>query len=248
MSGHSKWSTIKRKKGKADAQRGKVFTKIIKEITAAARVGGADEASNPTLRTAILNAKAANMPAANIDRAIKKGTGELPGVSYEEAIYEGYGPGGTALLIETFTDNKNRTVAEIRHILSKSNSNLGESGCVSWMFQKKGIVVVRSEEVAEEELFEIALDAGADDIRAEDDVFEIVVSPSNFESVKAAVEAKGIAIDSAELIMHPQNTVKVEGKDAEQLIKLMDVLEDHDDVDNVYSNFDIDLELLENAE
>ena len=248
MSGHSKWSTIKRKKEKADAQRGKVFTKLIKEITVAARQGGGDESSNAALRSAVANAKAANMPAANIDRAIKKGTGELPGVSYEEAIYEGYGPGGTALLIETFTDNKNRTVAEVRHILSKNNGNLGESGCVSWIFEKKGIIIVNTGQVDEEALFEVALEAGADDMKTEDDVIEIVASPSNFEAVKAAIADKGIEIESAELTMHPQNTVKVEGKEAEQLLKLMDALEDHDDIDNVYSNFDIDVELMEDTE
>lgn len=248
MSGHSKWSTIKRKKEKADAQRGKVFTKLIKEITVAARQGGGDESSNAALRTAVANAKTANMPAANIDRAIKKGTGELPGVSYEEAVYEGYGPGGTALLIETFTDNKNRTVAEVRHILSKNNGNLGESGCVSWIFEKKGIIIVNTGQVDEEALFEVALEAGADDMKTEDDVIEIVASPSNFEAVKAAIADKGIEIESAELTMHPQNTVKVEGKEAEQLLKLMDALEDHDDIDNVYSNFDIDVELMEDTE
>lgn len=248
MSGHSKWATIKRKKAKTDAQRGKVFTKLIKEITVAARTGGGDEAANPALRTAILNAKAANMPAANIDRAVKKGTGELPGVSYEEAIYEGYGPGGTALLIEALTDNRNRTVSEIRHILSRHNGSLGESGCVSWIFQKKGIITIGASQVAEDELMELALDAGADDMKMEDDIYEIVTDPTHFNNVRQAIEGKKIKIDSAELTMRSQNTIKVEGKEAEQLLKLMDALEDHDDVNNVYSNFDIDMEELQRIE
>lgn len=244
MSGHSKWNTIKRKKAKTDAQRGKVFTKLIKEITVAARTGGGDEAANAALRTAVLNAKAANMPAANIERAIKKGTGELPGVAYEEAIYEGYGPGGTALMIEALTDNKNRTVAEIRHILARYNGNLGESGCVSWMFAKKGIIHVSLNQIGEDELMELALESGADDIRQEDDYFEILTEPDNFENVKIALLNKNIKVESADRMMHPKNTVKVTSKDAEQLLKIMDLLEDHDDVNHVYSNFDIDLDEL----
>ncbi len=248
MSGHSKWSTIKRKKAKTDAQRGKIFTKLIKEITVAARHGGGDELSNPALRTAIANAKAANMPSANIERAIKKGTGELPGVQYEDATYEGYGPGGTALLVEALTDNKNRTVADIRHILSKHNGNLGESGCVAWMFDKKGIIVVNSDQIGEDDLMELVLEAGADDMKIEDELFEIVTSPASFENVKEAIKQKGINIESAELVMHPQNTVKVSGKDAEQLLKLIDSLEDHEDVNDVYSNFDIDADVLKGLE
>ncbi len=248
MSGHSKWSTIKRKKEKTDAQRGKIFTKLIKEITVAARQGGGDESSNPALRSAISNAKTANMPAANIDRAIKKGTGELPGVTYEEITYEGYGPGGTALLIETLTDNKNRTVAEIRHILSKHNGNLGESGCVAWIFEKKGLISVNNKQIVEDELMEIALEAGAEDINLDDENYEIITEPSSFNEVKQVLEDKQIEIESAELTMHPQNTVKVEEKDAEKLFKIMDALEDHDDVNNVYSNFDIDIETLEKLE
>jgi len=248
MSGHSKWNTIKRKKAKTDSQRGKVFTKLIKEITIAARNGGGDESANPTLRTAINNARAANMPAANIDRAIKKGTGELPGVSYEEAIYEGYGPGGTALLIETLTDNKNRTVAEIRHILSKHNGNLGESGCVAWIFEKKGIINVNKAQIAEDALMELVIDAGADDMSLEEDIFEIITSPTNFTKVKQALEQRHLKIENAEVTMHPQTTIKVEGKDAEQLLKIMDILEDHDDVSNVYSNFDVDMEVLQRLE
>ncbi len=245
MSGHSKWSTIKHKKEKTDAQRGKIFTKLIKEITVAARTGGGDESSNATLRTAVMNAKAANMPAANIDRAIKKGTGELPGVSYERAIYEAYGPGGTAIIVDSLTDNKNRTVAEIRNIMSRHNGNLGESGCVAWMFEKKGIITIKADQIAEDALMELVLESGAEDMKLDDDIYDIVVTPSNFESVKQAIENRQIRIESAELIMHPQNTVKVSGKNAEQILKLMDALEDHDDVNNVYSNFDIDLTELE---
>jgi len=248
MSGHSKWSTIRRKKEKIDAQRGKVFTKIIKELTIAARRGGGDESSNPALRTAIASAKAANMPAANIDRAIKKGTGELPGVSYEEVTYEGYGPGGTALLIEALTDNKNRTVAEIRHILSRYNGNLGESGCVAWMFAKKGIISINKNDIGEEQLLELVLDAGADDLRSEEETFEVVTSPSNFENVRRTLENHQIKIEEADLTMHAHNTINVRGKDAENLIRIMDALEDHDDVNSIYSNFEIDEEELQRIE
>ena len=245
MSGHSKWSTIKRKKAKTDAQRGKAFTKVIKEITIAARRGGGDEAANPALRQAILNAKAVNMPFANVDRAIKKGTGELPGVMYEEVIYEGYGPGGTAILIEALTDNKNRTVAEIRHHLSKHNGSLGESGCVAWIFEKKGVITVKVGDVSEDALMELVLEAGADDMISDAEFFEIITNPTNFEEVKRALAAKQIEVDSAELTMHPKNTVKVGEKESEQLLKLMDLLEEHEDVNNVYSNFDIDPAILE---
>jgi len=245
MSGHSKWSTIKRKKAKTDAQRGKIFTKLIKEITVAARMGGSDESANSALRSAIAAAKVANMPAANIERAIKRGTGELPGVFYENVIYEGYGPGGTALLIDVLTDNKNRTVSEIRHILSKHNGNLGESGCVAWIFDKKGVVTVNSNNVSEDELLELMLESGADDMRREEDVFEIVSQPHTFENVKRVLSDHNIQFESAEITMHPKNTVKVKEKEAEQLLKLMDALEEHEDINHIYSNFDIDSELLE---
>jgi len=248
MSGHSKWSTIKRKKAKTDAQRGKIFTKLIKEITIAARTGGSDENMNPALRTAIAAAKLANMPSANIEKAIKRGTGELPGVVYENVTYEGYGPGGTALMIEVLTDNKNRTVADIRHILSKHNGNLGESGCVAWIFEKKGIIQVDANKISEEDLLELVLESGADDIRQEDDVFEIVTQPNSFANVKSVLKDNNIEIDSAEITMHPKNTVKVAEKEAEKLLKLMDALEDHEDVNNIYSNFDIDTEILKKIE
>lgn len=248
MSGHSKWSTIKRKKAKTDAQRGRIFTRLIKEITIAARTGGGDENANPALRTAILAAKSANMPAANIDRAIKRGTGELPGVVYESVTYEGYGPGGTALLIEVVTDNKNRTVADIRHILTKHNGNLGESGCVSWIFEKKGIVQIDANKISEDELLELVLESGADDMRKEDDIYEIVTQVNSFENVKTVLLKHSIEFESAEITMHPKNTVKVAAREAEQLLKLMDLLEEHDDVENIYSNFDIDDETLKNFE
>ncbi len=245
MSGHSKWSTIKRKKAKTDAQRGKAFSKVIKEITIAARMGGGDESSNPALRTAVAAAKAINMPAANIDRAIKKGTGELPGVSYEQVTYEGYGPGGTALMIEVLTDNKNRTVSEIRHLLSRHNGSLGETGCVSWLFENKGVITVKTDKISEDELLELIMEAGADDMHQEEDVFEIVAQPMAFEKVKKALAEKKIEPESAELTKHPKTTVKVDEKDANTLLKLLDVLEDHDDVGEVFSNFDIDSRILE---
>jgi YebC/PmpR family DNA-binding regulatory protein len=240
MSGHSKWSSIKHKKGAADAKRGKIFTKLIKEITVAARMGGGgDPASNPRLRAAVLAAKAENMPKDNIERAIKKGTGELEGVSYEEISYEGYGPGGAAVLVESLTDNKNRTVADIRHIFSKSGGNLGENGCVAWMFSKKGYLTVSKENANEETLMEIALDAGAEDVREDDGVFEIITGTNDFESVKSALEKASIKLNEAEITMLPQNTTNLEGKDAEKMIKLMETLEDSDDVQKVYTNADI---------
>jgi YebC/PmpR family DNA-binding regulatory protein len=245
MSGHSKWSTIKRKKGKADQERGKRFTRLIKEITVAARDGGGDPEGNPRLRTAIENAKASNMPTANIDKAVKRGTGELPGISYEEYTYEGYGPQGIAILAETLSDNKNRTTAEIRHILSKHNGHLGEVGCVSWMFSQKGTVVVYKNKVDEDTLMTLALDAGAEDVRDEGDFFEIVTSPSDLEKVKKVLAEKGIEISSAELTREPQTVIKLEGKHAEQILKLMDALEEQDDVQKVYANFDIPDEILE---
>ena len=240
MSGHSKWSSIKHKKGAADAKRGKMFTKLIKEITVAARMGGGgDQASNPRLRSAVLAAKAENMPKENIERAIKKGTGELEGVSYEEITYEGYGPGGAAVLVESLTDNKNRTVADIRHIFSKSGGNLGENGCVAWMFNKKGYITVSKENADEEALMEIALEAGAEDVREDDGVFEIITGTNDFESVKSAIEKASIPSLEAEITMLPQNTTNLEGKDAEKMIKLMETLEDCDDVQKVYTNADI---------
>jgi YebC/PmpR family DNA-binding regulatory protein len=239
MSGHSKWSQIKRKKGATDAKRGQVFTKLIKEITIAARIGGGDPEGNPRLRTAVAAAKAENMPKDNIDRAIKKGTGELEGVSYDEFLYEGYGPGGAAVLIEVMTDNKNRTTAEIRHIFAKSSGNLGEAGCVAWMFDKKGYIVVEKGAVDEERLMEVILDAGADDIQEGEKEFEVVTDPGAFDAVKAALDGAGIQYLLAEVTMHPQSVVQLEGKNAEQMLRLMEQLEDQDDVQKVYANFDI---------
>ncbi|MCH8981234.1 YebC/PmpR family DNA-binding transcriptional regulator [candidate division KSB1 bacterium] len=248
MSGHSKWSTIKRKKGKADAERGKIFTRLIKDITFAARNGGGDENANPRLRSAVAAAKTANMPAANIDRAIKKGTGELPGVVYEEGVLEGYGPAGVALYIEILTDNRNRTVADVRHSLTKHGGNLAESGAVAWMFEKKGLITVPSEGLDEEEILMVVMDAGAEDLKSEEDFFEIISSTEDLEKVKATLESSGIKYDSANLTMYPKNTIKVEGKDAETLLKILDALEDLDDVQNVYSNFDIEMSVLESME
>ncbi len=248
MSGHNKWSSIKHKKAKVDAQRGRIFTRLIKEITVAARMGGGDEESNPRLRAAVAAAKAANMPSANIERAIKRGTGELPGVTYEEATYEGYGPGGAALLIETLTDNKNRTVADLRHILSKHNGNLGESGSVAWIFEKKGVIVIQGEGLSEDDVMMAVLDAGAEDIKSDGINFEVLTAPEDFEAVKKAVEEAGYPIESAEVTMYPKTTVKLEGKHAEQMLKLMDALDEHDDVQNVYSNFDIDVSVMEQFE
>ncbi len=248
MSGHSKWSTIKRKKGKADAERGKIFTRLIKDITFAARNGGGDENANPRLRSAVAAAKTANMPAANIDRAIKKGTGELPGVVYEEGVLEGYGPAGVALYIEILTDNRNRTVADVRHSLTKHAGNLAESGAVAWMFEKKGLITVPSERLDEEEILMVVMDAGAEDLKSEEDFFEITSSAEDLENVKAALESSQIKYDSANLTLYPKNTIKVEGKDAETLFKILDALEDLDDVQNVYSNFDIEMSVLESME
>jgi YebC/PmpR family DNA-binding regulatory protein len=239
MSGHSKWHTIKHKKGAADAKRGKVFTRIIKELTIAARNGGGDPGSNPRLRTIIADAKAVNMPADNIKKAIQRGTGELPGVTYEEITYEGYGPGGAALIIETMTDNKNRTVGELRHLLEKYNGNLASTNAVAWMFSKKGSIVVDKSAVDEETLLSAALDAGADDMRDDGSTWEVITEPGSFEAVRDAVKALGIAPASAEVAMLPQNYVKLEGKEASQMIRLMEALEDHDDVQHVWSNFDI---------
>ncbi|HMS10106.1 MAG TPA: YebC/PmpR family DNA-binding transcriptional regulator [Pyrinomonadaceae bacterium] len=241
MSGHSKWHTIKHKKGALDAKRGKIFTKLIKEITVAARTGGSgDIDSNARLRKAVQEAKGQNMPNDTIDRAIKRGTGELEGVNYDEITYEGYGPNGVAVLIETMTDNRNRTVAEIRHLFSKNGGNLGEAGSVAWMFDKKGYIVVDKAAKSEEELFEIAIEAGADDMQDEGDVFEIFTAPDAFEGVHEAIKAAGIEPQAAEVSMIPQNYIKLEGADAKQMMKLYDALDDNDDVQKVYANFDID--------
>ena len=239
MSGHSKWHSIKHKKGALDAKRGKLFTKFIKEITVAARTGGGDPDANARLRKAILDAKAGNMPNDTIDRAIRRGTGEEEGVNYEEITYEGYGPGGVALLIQSMTDNRNRTVAEIRHIFSKNGGNLGESGSVGWMFEKKGYIVVDKATKSEDELFELAIEAGADDLRDDEDNFEIITSPEAFDSVLNTIKGSGIEPQVAEVEMVPQNYVKLEGGDARQMLKLMEALEDHDDVQKVSANFDI---------
>jgi len=245
MSGHSKWSTIKHKKGAADAKRGKVFTKLIKEITTAARIGGGDADGNPRLRKAIDTAKAANMPNENIDRAVKKGTGELEGVVYEEITYEGYGPEGVAVFVEVMTDNRNRTVADIRHLFTRFNGNLGQDGCVAYMFDKVGLIEIDKGAAAEDQLMEIALEAGADDIKDEGKVFEVHCSIDSLDAVSKAIAAAGIAIVSAEITRIPQTTVKLEGKSANTMLKLYTGLEDHDDVQNVYSNFDIDEDVME---
>ena len=247
MSGHSKWASIKHKKGAADARRGKVFTKLIKEITMSARMGGGDPDGNPRLRSAILAAKSENMPKDNIERAIKKGTGELEGVSYEESIYEGYGPGGAAVMVESLTDNKNRTVAEIRHIFSKNGGNLGENGCVAWMFNKKGYINVEKGGVNEDVLMETSIEAGAEDIREDEGGFEIITAPEDFEAVKAALEAASIPFMEAEVTMLPQSTADLKGKEAEQMIRLMDSLDDCDDVQKVYTNADIPEEVVEST-
>lgn len=241
MSGHSKWHGIKHKKAKADAARGRIFTRLIREITIAAKTGGGDPDGNPRLRTAIQAAKAANMPADNIERAIKKGTGELPGVTYEELTYEGYGPGGVAVMVVVTTDNKNRTAPEIRKIFAKHGGNLGEAGCVGWMFEKKGVIQVETRGVNEEALLNAALEAGAEDMRQEEGTFEILTAPreKEFEAVRAAVSRAKAAIASAEITMVPQSTVRLDGKVAEQMLRLMEELEDHDDVQSVYANFDI---------
>ena len=245
MSGHSKWHTIKHKKGAADAKRGKVFTRLIKELTVAARSGGGDPGMNPRLRTIIAEAKANNMPRENIERAIRRGTGEEPGVSYEEITYEGYGPGGVALLIQSLTDNKNRTVGEIRHLLSKYNGNLAAENSVAWMFSRKGQVVVEKSKLDEDKLLNAALDAGADDMNDDGSAWEIVSSPENFEKVREAVKGLGVEPASAEVAMIPQNYVKLEGKEAQQMLKLMEALDDHDDVQHVWANFDIEEKEIE---
>ena len=244
MSGHSKWHSIKHKKGATDAKRGKLFTKFIKELTVAARTGGGDPDANARLRKAISDAKAGNMPNDTIDRAIRRGTGAEEGVHYDEITYEGYGPGGVALLIESMTDNRNRTVAEIRHIFSKNGGNLGEAGSVGWMFDKKGYLVVEKTAKPEDQLFDIAIEAGAEDIRDDEDNWEIITAPENFEAVQSALKTAGITPNVAEVEMVPQNYIKLEGAPANQMLKLMEALEDHDDVQKVWANLNIDEKVL----
>lgn len=239
MSGHSKWANIKHRKGAADAKRGKIFTKLIKEITVATRLGGEDSDTNPRLRSAVLAAKGENMPKDNIERAIKKGTGKLEGQSYEEVQYEGYGPAGVAVLVDSLTDNKNRTVAQIRPIFNKSGGSMGEAGSVSWMFDKKGLLFVDASEFDEEQVMTVALEAGADDITEDSGSFEIITAPGDFEMVRKSLEEAKIKITFAEVTMIPQTTVKLEGDNAKKMIRLMETLEDNDDVQNVYANFDI---------
>ncbi|MFZ0611188.1 MAG: YebC/PmpR family DNA-binding transcriptional regulator [Desulfobacterales bacterium] len=246
MSGHSKWSTIKHKKAASDVKRGKIFTKIIKEITVAARLGGGgDPNANPRLRAAIQAAKTENMPKDNIERAIKKGTGDLEGVSYDESIYEGYGPGGAAVLVDSLTDNKNRAVSEIRHIFAKNGGSMGESGCVAWMFSKKGYIVVEHAAVNEDALMETTLEAGAEDVREDNGTFEVIAAPEDFEKVRAAIETAKIPIAAAEVTMLPQTTLSLADKEAEQMVRLMEMLEDCEDVQKVYTNADIPDEYFE---
>lgn len=247
MSGHSKWANIKHKKGAADAKRGKIFTRLIKEITVAARMGGGDIEGNPRLRAAVTTAKTVNMPKDNISRAIKKGTGEIAGEVYDEILYEGYGPGGVAVLVECMTDNRNRTVADIRHYFAKSNGNLGESGCVAWMFDKKGVIAVEKSAASEEQLMDVALEAGAEDVVEDDSEFQVLTAPEDIDGVREALEKAGIAMSSSEVSMVPKNTIEVtEENVAKSLMKLLENLEDHDDVQNVHANFDMDDSLMEN--
>ncbi len=247
MSGHSKWSSIKHKKAAKDAKKGKLYTKLIKEITVAARMGGGDINANPRMRTAILTAKAASMPAENIDRAIKKGTGELEGVSYEEIVYEGYGPGGTAILVHVLTDNKNRTVSEMRRLFTKYGGTMGESGCVAWMFDKKGLITVDKGQIDEDRLIALVLDGGAEDVLEEDDLFEIVTPPQDFEKVRELLQRGNVAMVTAQVSMMPKSTVTLDKKFAEQALNLTSDLEDHDDVQSVAANYDIPDEIIEKA-
>jgi len=248
MSGHSKWAGIKHRKAAVDARRGKVFSKLIKELTTSARQGGSNPETNPRLRTAINTAKDANMPSDNIDRAIKKGTGELPGASYEEVNYEGYGPGGVAILLDCLTDNKNRTTAEIRNLFTKKGGNLAGAGSVAWVFEKKGLIIIDKEKINEDKLMAIILEAGAEDLRVEAKTYEVLTEPTDFEKVKEALKASGIEYSVAELTMDPKNTVKAEGAKARQVLELVEALEDNDDVQHVYANFDIPDEILEEVE
>ena len=245
MSGHSKWSTIKHRKAAKDVKKGKLFSKLIKEVTVAARVGGGDLDANPRLRTAVNTARAASMPSDNIERAIKKGTGELEGLQYEEIHYEGYSAGGAAIMVETLTDNRNRTVSDIRRLFAKHNGNLGEAGCVAWMFRKRGLIAVDKSTVGEERLIEVALEAGADDVADVEDVFHVMTMPERFDAVKDAIERVGLVAVNAEVSMIPQGTVSLTGSTAEQALKLLEDLEEHDDVQSVASNFDIPQEELE---
>ncbi len=246
MSGHSKWANIKHRKGAADARRGKIFTRLIKEITVAARMGGGDPDGNPRLRSAMLSARAENMPKDNIIRAIKKGTGEIQGEIYDEILYEGYGPGGIAVLVDCMTDNRTRTVADVRHYFAKCGGNLGEAGCVGWMFDKKGQFLVEKEGITEEALMDLALEAGAEDVIEEDDDFQVITAPEDFDAVREQLEAAGIKLIEAEVTMIPQNTVEVtEEKSAKALLKLLELLEDHDDVQKVHANCEIDDQLME---
>jgi len=245
MSGHSKWASIKHKKGAADAKRGRLFTKLIREITVSAKNGGGNPDTNPGLRTAITRANDANMPKDNITKAIKKGTGELPGVTYESCTFEGYGQGGVAILVETLTDNKNRSSAEIRNIFSKKGGNMAGAGSVGWIFTSKGYILIDKASISEDELFSVAVDAGAEDIKTSDKNYEIFTEPKDFEAVKAAIEAKGIKWISEELTKIPNSTLKITGSEAKGLLSLIEVLEDHDDVQKVYANFDIPDEVLE---
>ena len=240
MSGHSKWAQIKRKKAVVDAKRGQVFTKLIKEITVAARLGGGDEDANPRLRQAVLSAKAANMPADNVKRAVQKGTGELPGISYEEAMFEGYGPGGVAIMVEVTTDNRKRTVAELRHLITKHGGNLGETGCVAWMFNKKGLITVEKNGVNNESLLDSILTGGGDDFSDEDDVYVVESTPDQMISVREQLEADGFSVISSEIMLTPQNSMSVEGESAKRVIQLLEALDDHDDVQKVSANFDFD--------
>ncbi len=246
MAGHSKWANIKHRKGAQDAKRGKIFTKLIKEITVAAKIGGADLEGNPRLRTAVDKAKSENMPKDTIDRAIKKGSGDLDGVNYEEGTFEGYGPGGVAVIVEFMTDNRTRTVADVRHIFSKHNGNLGVSGSVSFLFDRKGLIAFSTENDFDA-IFEVALEAGAEDVKDEGDAYEVITDPANFIEVREAIMAAGLKWENAETTMIPQTMVQLEGKQAEQMLKMMDKLEDNDDVQNVYANFDISDEELEKA-
>ncbi len=245
MSGHSKWHSIRHKKAKEDQKRGKIFSRLIRELQIAARLGGADPESNPRLRQAVMTAKAANMPNDNIERAIKKGAGGGEADAIEEISFEGYGPAGVALMVETMTDNRKRTVAEVRHVLDRHNGKMGEAGCVSWMFEKRGLIVVEKEAGDEDTVMEAALDAGADDVQDAGESWEVITDPQEFEAVKKTFDDKGIPVTMAQVSMIPQTTVKLSGKDAEQMIKLMEAFEDHDDVQNVYANFDISDEEME---
>ena len=245
MSGHSKWASIKHKKGAADAKRGRVFTKLIREITVSAKNGGGNPDTNPTLRTAIIRANDANMPKDNIDKAIKKGTGELPGIVYEALAFEGYGPGGVAIIVETLTDNKNRSTAEIRNIFSKRGGNMAGSGSVAWIFTSKGYILIDKSQVSEDELFSVSVDAGAEDIKTSDKNYEVFCDPKDFERVKAALQEKNIKWETAELTKIPNSTIKLAGSEAKQMRGLVETLEDHEDVQKVYANFDIPDEVLE---